>query len=219
MLLHNRNDVLLDQSGNLGDGAFVVGVLSCKDFSSATGNIKKLRVNTGFRCTLSHVSRNKWKAQYAKRVIDFWVDRSNVKIDLFVIRRSGAKDNERPLEKLSRYTEYVSRLVDLSRRTIDGKCRLISQRHFKKDRQTQFEKMLLRRNKGIGSIVYIMESQSDLLQLLDLVVGATQASQNTTKDPIENTMKNDLILYLTHKLRTDSLAKSLLHSKCSITFT
>src|SRR5439155_1194532 len=88
----------------------------------------------------------------ALKSLDFWIDRSNVKIDLFVIRRSGAKDNERPLEKLSRYTEYVSRLVDLSRRTIDGKCRLISQRHFKKDRQTQFYNMLLSRNKGIGSI-------------------------------------------------------------------
>jgi Protein of unknown function (DUF3800) len=210
---HDNNDLVLDQSGIFGTEVFVLGILSCKDFSTAISDIKKLRTETSFRCKLSYSSRNKWKAQYAKQLIDYWINGSDLIIDLLVIKSLG-KEKESALEKMSRYTELVSRLIDMSKKGRKEKRRLVTQQRFSKDRQDQFEKLLISRNKGIDSILKIAEDQSDLLQLLDLIVGSTYISYRMSL--LENLTKKDLLHYLEHRLGAKSLTEPLQHPKCSI---
>lgn len=214
------DDLLLDQSGTFGSNyldksIFAVGVLSGKDLASAADKIKKIRSNTRFKCNLSFSSRNRWKSEYAKKLIDYWIDESDLKIDVLVIRELENRKPEKPLEKMSRYVESVSQLVDMSKRDKDKKYRLVSQKHFSEERQRKYEQMLTKRNKGIKSFTKISENQSDLLQLLDLVVGSARASQEAVQ--IENKMKTDLLKYLGLKLKTKSLATPLRHPRCSVT--
>jgi hypothetical protein len=64
------------------------------------------------------------------------------------------------------------------------------------------------RNARIETIIHISEPQSDLLQLVDLVVGATQASQTTTRIPVTNSTKRDVIRYLMKKFGVTSFEKN-----------
>lgn len=211
---HTPEDLIFDQSGTYGDWS-AIGVLSGSDLARATEKIKKLRKVTGFKCNLSYSSRNRWKSQYAKKLIDYWVDESDIKIDVVVISgRTVDNKQEKPLEKLSRYVESVSRLIDISKRN-GNRYRLVSQRHFSEERQRKYEQMLTKRNKTIKSFCNISENQSDLLQLLDLVVGSANVSQGTMT--LENPMKKELLKYLELKLKTKSLATPLRHPRCSVT--
>lgn len=215
---HKPDDLIMDQSGSFGDGAFVIGALSCKDATVTARKSAILRTKSNFGCTLSHASRNKWKAKYARELIDLWIDSSDMKIDMFVMKDGSALEKAKSVEKLSRYTELVSRLMDISPNTKGKRRRLVTQVHFKPERQIKFEEMLTARNARIETIVHISERESDLLQLVDLVVGATQASQKTSKAPVANSMKRDLFRYLMRRLGVTSLENKLQHRKCSITF-
>jgi hypothetical protein len=215
---HKPDDLIVDQSGSFGDGAFVIGSLSCRDAIETARRVARLRTESHFRCTLSHASRNKWKAQYARQLIDLWIDSHDIKIDLLILRDGSALQKVKPIEKLSRYTELISRLIDTSSSSKGRKRRLIAQPHFKRDRQVKFEKMLLMRNARIEMIIHVSEPKSDLLQLVDLVAGATQASQATTRVPLTNSTKRDVIQYLMKRLGVTSFEKKLQHPRCSIEF-
>jgi hypothetical protein len=215
---HKPDDLIMDQSGSFGDGAFVIGALSCRDATETARRVARLRTESHFRCTLSHTSRNKWKAQYARKLIDLWIDSPDIKIDLLVLRDGNTLQKVKPIEKLSYYTELVSRLIDTSPSIKGRKRRLIAQPHFKRDRQVKFEKMLSMRNARIETIIHVSDPKSDLLQLVDLVAGATQASQTTTRVPVTNSMKRDVIRYLMLRLGVTSFEKKLQHPRCSIAF-
>lgn len=215
---HEATDIVLDQSGSFGNGAFVIGVLSCKDAWSSSIQMARIRYTTHFRCALSHSSRNKWKERYARKVIDLWLRHKDMSIDLLVDRDSARTSKLSPSEKLSNYTELVSRLVDNSPNTRGKQVRLVTQTHFKSERQTRFENMLSRRNAHVQQMVHVTEHESSLLQLVDLVVGAVQASQKATLDQISNPMKIRLTKYLMNRLGVDSFEKELRHPRCSIKF-
>lgn len=218
LLAHDADDLIMDQSGSFGNGAFAMGALSCKDAAETAKKVAELRVGTRFRCTLTHASRNKWKAEYARRLIDLWIDSSDIKIALLVLRDDKSLKRAKPIEKLSRYTELVSRLIDASPGTKGKRRRIITQAHFKQEPQIKFEEMLTMRNARVGKVVRVSENESDLLQLVDLVVGAVQASQKTTMAPVTNSTKLAVIKHLMGRLGGTSLEEKLRHPRCSVTF-
>lgn len=213
-LLQTADDIILDQSGTFGTGFFTAGALFCRDPSAANDHIDKLRAESSFRCKLSHSSRNKYKMPYAKSLIDYWIDVSEIKIDLITMDSKGKK-NEKPIVKWSRYLEVISRLIDISAKDINGKCRLLTQRHFSPDRQFEFEQTLMDRNKKIGSIIKIDEDSSDLMQLLDLMAGSARADYD--RESVKNRTKKQLMDYILQKLGTQSLTGPVNQNKFSIT--
>lgn len=216
-LVHHANDLVMDQSGVFGNGAFVMGVLSCKNAEMIAKKVAAIRRSTHFRCTLSHASRNKWKKQYAHKLINFWVNSPNMKIDLLVLRDGSRLENRQSIERLSLYTEMASRLLDTSPYS-NSRRRLVTQAHFKSERQATFESMLTMRSARIDEILHINDGESDLLQFIDLIVGAVQASQKTTQIPVSNSTKLEIVKYLMNKLGIDSFEGELRHPRCSITF-
>lgn len=218
-LAHYSNDLVIDQSGSLGNGAFVIAALSFKDPSKNTKEAARLRRSTRFRCTLSHASRNRWKNGYARNLIDYWIGLSDMKVDILVLRDGTGLEKSTSAEKLSRYTELVARLVDASPSSNnEQRRRIITQRHFKADRQDQFERMLTLRSARISGIIHIDERESDLMQLVDLIVGAVQANQKATLAPVTNATKRGIAKHLMNRLGVASLEKELRHPKCSIAF-
>ena len=215
---HYPNDLVIDQSGSLGNGAFVIAALSFKEASKISKETARLRWGTRFRCTLSHASRNRWKNSYARSLIDYWIARSDIKVNILVLRDETGLQKLKSIEKLSRYTELVARLLDTSPSGNSRQRRIITQRHFKADRQAQFEKMLTLRSARIDGIIHIDERESDLMQLVDLIAGAVQASQKATLAPVTNATKRGIIKHLMSRLGVTSLENELRHPKCSITF-
>lgn len=220
LFVYAPSDLVMDQSGNYGNGPFVLGLLSCADAGRTATKMAALRRKYNFRCKLDHSSRNKWKAAYARAVIDLWLKGDDMHIDIIVAKDAGNKQRAGAVEQISDYTELLSRLIDMAPKAKDkaSRRRLIAQRHFKDKRQAWFETMLRARNDRLDAIIHTSERESDLLQLVDLVVGAVQASQTTTLAPVKNATKRSLMGYLATRLGTTSLTMPLQHPRCSITF-
>jgi hypothetical protein len=210
-------DVYLDQSGAYGEDTFVVGLLTCADPIAAHSDCAMLRERTGFRCALSYASRNRWKCRYAKRLIDSWLNGSNLRIEVLVFNNPGKSKPEDPDAALTFKADTMARLLS---RLPDSasKRRLVTQRHYPGLLQDRYEAWLQAHTKRIDSVLRINSAQSDLLQLLDFVVGSVRASQEHVARLAENRVKRDLLVYLNDKLPAPGLRGKLNTPRCAIDF-
>lgn len=215
---HMPGDLVLDQSGCFNHGAFVMGALAADDLTKLEKELADLRRKIGYRSTLSFSSRDKFKKRYAMSLIDLWLDKSTAKLHVFVVKEDPALAKLGSVEKLSAYTSRVSQLIDISRPIEAKDIRLVAQAHFKPDQQTSFENLLRSRNKPLGKVEHISESESDLLQLVDLVVGTIQAEQPSRLADVSNPTKLSLSNYLKKKLSVKDLTQPVKHKRCSVTF-
>lgn len=215
---HHVDDLVFDQSGTFNSSAFVMGILTVGNPAEMAKKASLLRKRLGFRCTLTHASRNKWKQKYARSLIDLWWASPDAKIHAFVVQEDPSLADRKSSEKLSRYVDLVSRLIDTSRKNIPRDARLVTQRHLKATQQAQFEKLLALRNSEFKSAIHISESQSDLLQLVDLFVGTIQANLTVNESHPTNKLKRDLSDYLKKKLGVKTLDQAIKHPRCSLTY-
>lgn len=217
-VLHSPEDVVIDQSGVIGNGVFVVGAFTCTDTAGFAKAALNLRRRMGYRTTLTHASRDKWKGPYARALIDLWLATPGARMDVIVVRAGSIPSSATSSEKLNQHVEVVSRLIDGSPKTTGLKRRLVVQTHYRKHRQTTFEKALNARTTRVARTVHVQERDSDLLQLVDLVVGAIQASQPRSKDAIKNKIKLQTIAHLETVLGVPNLSAPVRNQQFSITF-
>ncbi len=168
---HLNSDVIVDQSGNFGQGHFVVGILSCSDTKAAVKAIQSLRNKSNFCCRLRYTSRNKWKAKYAKDLIDYWLDSSSMYIRIRAIKQTQRKAAEMSLDKDLRYVAQITSVLNARRRVNDTSRVVMQSRYRAKEKNADFIQRVIKGSKQIRGIVPIKENQSDLVQLLGFIVG------------------------------------------------
>ena len=217
-VVHQSTDIIFDQSGNLGNGAFVIGAFTSANTAALAQEVARLRKNLKYRSRLSHASRDKWKTKYARALIDLWLNTPGAKLEVLVTKDDPAFATAKSDEKLYKHVEMVTRLIDGSPVVQGSKRRVIAQSHYREARQARFERALTARSSRVGNFVYVEERGSDLLQLVDLVVGAVQASQPWSRNKVENPNKRETIAYLATKLGAPSLQPPILHARCSINY-
>lgn len=214
---HLPTDIVIDQSGVLGNGVFVIGAFTASNPDNFVRATTKLRRRTKYRTTITHASRDKWKVSYASQLIDLWLATPGTRIDVLVVDSEKNQVKETPTDRLNRYVDLVGRLVDGAPNTTGVNRRLVTQRHYPKLQQFEFEKMLSARNSRVKSSLHIKERDSDILQLVDLVVGAIHASQPRKINQIENKSKLQMIAYLEKKLGSTPFKATLHEKRFSIT--
>jgi hypothetical protein len=215
---HKPADVVIDQSGVLGNGVFVVGALTSPDPNSIARAASLARVRTKYRTTLSHKSRDKWKVNYTNHLLNAWLSTAGTRIDVIVVNSAKNQVKESPADRLNRYVDLIGRLIDAPPRSSGHNRRLVTQQHNKKEQQDSFENALSLRSSRYVEVLRIRQHESDILQLVDLVVGSVQASQHDSITPVENQSKLLVIRQLTAKLGVNSLTKPVRNSNFSITY-
>lgn len=214
---HERSDIVFDQSGILGNGLFVIGAFTCPNPARFAEDSLKLRRRTGYRLTCTHKSRNKWKRDYAMSLIDLWLSTPGARIDVISVKQTASFSQKTPQDKLNQHIDLVSRLVDRSTSKDIPERRIIMQTHYRHPQQAKFEAALPRRAATIAKIEHAREQDSDLMQLVDLVVGAIRADQQTGLETITNKVKVELIKYTKDRLSVRSFSEAFRSNSFVIT--
>jgi hypothetical protein len=215
---HAKADVVLDQSGVLGADSFAIGAFTASDPAAFERAALQLRRRVHYRTTLTHASRDKWKLRYATLLIDLWLATPGARIDVLVVRSESKRMEGTPTDRNNQYINLLSRLVDASPKASGVERRLVAQTHFPAPQQAEMEKVLSARNTRVGSFLHIHERDSDLLQLVDLVVGAIHAAQPRTGFAVTNKTKKRVIAHLQQKLGIANFSVAFRQERFALAF-
>lgn len=211
-------DVVVDQSGVIGAGSFVIGALTMTNptlFLNASAQVRK---TTKYKKTLLHASRDKWKYPFAVKLIDAWFSTPGMRIDVLVVKESKNDMQERPPERLNRYVELVGRLVDQAPAAKGDLRRLVWQRHLPSKQLSEFSTLLKKRNARVQDSLYISERDTDALQLVDLVVGAIRTDQPGMRPAVTNDSKTKTIQYLRKKAQVQTFGLPIAKKQLTVRF-
>jgi hypothetical protein len=208
---HSRQDVVLDESGIFGKDHFVVGILTCANLEDTLRSIRNLRNRSRFRCPLYYRSRNKWKASYAKPLIDFWLDRSTIHVRVAAMKQTNRK-GEKPSDQDRRYQDLVIGLLN-GRPHPSNSPRVITQRRSSNSKNDDNVDQSLKRSRNVVEIKRISSKESELIQLLGLIVGSIYGGYAGSEFKLKNKTKLALIAYLESKLKTPSLWAPIRHPR------
>lgn len=217
-VVHQDSDVLLDESGCFFmDGPFVMGTMRGRGLKTAADKLRSLRTQNRFWCNVGYTYGNKFKVNYAKRALDYILGNTALKLQIHVFQPGMTIRRGDPKIKFRQYIEQVARLTDSAAGAIKSPIRLITQRRFRRKTQAQAETQMRARSKNIQKLTFVQESQSDLLQVLDLIVGSVYGAHSAGTNPRARSKvggsKVELERYLASKLGVSSLKASKIATK------
>jgi hypothetical protein len=215
---HSVRDVILDQSGIFGHDHSVVGILTCSDVQGTVEAVRRIRKKSEFRCLLRYKSSNRWKAPYAKALIDYWLGSSSIQVRVRAIKQTRKK-GEKPSVKDQRYIGQLTALLN-TQPLLSNTSRLITQqRHSARQKDVELNRRLKERvGKKDVQVLLIKENQSELIQLLGFVLGTVYGSYEGSEpeDKTKDKTKRDLISYMQFKLDSKSLWVPRRHPRFSV---
>ncbi|HET8669509.1 MAG TPA: hypothetical protein VFM05_02450 [Candidatus Saccharimonadales bacterium] len=171
--------------------------------------MRNARRRSNFRCRLRYASRNKWKAPYAKSLIDYWLDTSTINVRVKAI---GQIKEKRPTDRERWFLEQVIELVN-SRSNPSQTSRLITQRTTVGEVNVDEN---LKRSRGVAQVLRVRERESDLIQLLGFIVGSVYGSHERANFKPKNKTKLELLAYMQSKLKVRSLWSPIRHPRLSV---
>lgn len=204
---HSGRDIVLDESGLFGQTHFVLGILICPSATQTMGAIGRFRTRSKYRRTLGYHSRDRYKAAYAKALIDYWLDSSDIQVRIRAIKRTTTNKKEKAGDEGRRYAEQIIGLLNTRSRTPNTSRVVTQPRNLRAD---------VKRAWNIQEIKEISQKESDLIQLLGLIVGTVYGSYEGSDRKPTNKTKNEIRSYLQNKLGKKSLWSSIQHPRLSI---
>jgi len=201
--------VYIDESGNLGQGPFVVGALVMANPDRHLEQFSAVRKQLKYRLTLRYGSSDKHKLSYARRLVEYFFREQDLRFCAYAL--AEAKNNAWPRDPKIREIAYH----DLYRSLLDrcaGKHQKLSLNL--KQRTTTGEDRFLHdylktKFARIDKINVLRAYQNDLIQFADLLAGSIAADKTQPDDETKRTLLNDLRNHLSvNSLWENSLAKN-----------